>query len=76
MSVYVVCERICIHLKVSVYFVLAYWCLCYIYLKIKSLTVCLFVYLCLCWVAVGEQGGADDPDVVAPVLLKHMVMGA
>ena len=35
--------------------------------------VCVFV---LVLGAVGVQGGAGDPDVVAPVLLKHMVMGA
>lgn len=33
------------------------------------------VFVCV-WVAVGEQGGAKDPDVVASALLQHMAMGA
>lgn len=32
--------------------------------------------MCLCNDAVGEQGGAGDPDVVASLLLQHMAMGA
>ena len=35
--------------------------------------VCVFVFVLE---AVGEQGGAEDPDVVASALLQHMVMGA
>lgn len=36
-------------------------------------SVCVFVCVLD---AVGEQGGAKDPDVVASALLQHMVMGA